>query len=160
MKYGRLSKEQFEELHKEFAVFLATQGIDSQKWNLIKSNDPKKTDHYLDTFSDVVWDRVLQNAEYVEHMTPQQLFLFKVSEREAQLISVKVENKSIDITTADGYRWLQEHLMDDQVILFTSKKAYQNSKNQEVFSFLQKGAVLTKGELFRYFEKMLQGTNH
>lgn len=159
MKYGRLSKEQFEELHEEFAVFLATQGIDAENWKRIKSNDPKKTNQYLDTFSDVVWDRVLQNAEYVEHITPQQLFLFKVLDTEAQLISLKVENKSIDITTSGGYRWLQEHLLDDEVILFTSKKTYQNNKNQEVFSFLQKGAVLTRGELFRYFEKMLQDTN-
>ena len=33
MKFTRLSKEQFEELHQEFINFLATQSITSDEWN-------------------------------------------------------------------------------------------------------------------------------
>jgi len=38
MKYKRLTKEQFEELHQEFATFLATQSIDKKEWDEIKVN--------------------------------------------------------------------------------------------------------------------------
>ena len=42
MKYRLLSKEQFEELHKEFSTFLATQGIDNKMWEEAKDEQPKK----------------------------------------------------------------------------------------------------------------------
>ena len=38
MKYTRLTKEQFEELHKEFINFLATQSITAKEWDEIKAN--------------------------------------------------------------------------------------------------------------------------
>ena len=36
MKYARLTKEQFEELHQEFINFLATQSITADEWEDIK----------------------------------------------------------------------------------------------------------------------------
>ena len=36
MKYSRLTKEQFEEMHAEFSSFLATQAIDKAEWDQIK----------------------------------------------------------------------------------------------------------------------------
>ena len=36
MKYSRLTKEQFEELHQEFINFLATQSITAEEWKEIK----------------------------------------------------------------------------------------------------------------------------
>ena len=38
MKYARLTKEQFDELHAEFASFLATQAIDKAEWDSLKIN--------------------------------------------------------------------------------------------------------------------------
>ena len=36
MKYTQLTKEQLEELHEEFALFLAAQSIDVKEWDSIK----------------------------------------------------------------------------------------------------------------------------
>ena len=41
MKYSRLTKEQFEELHQEFSTFLATQTIDKAEWDTIKKDKPE-----------------------------------------------------------------------------------------------------------------------
>ena len=41
MKYARLTKEQFEELHKEFINFLATQSITASEGEDIKTNKPE-----------------------------------------------------------------------------------------------------------------------
>jgi hypothetical protein len=41
MKYKRLTKEQFEALHMEFANFLATQSIDKKEWDVIKAENRK-----------------------------------------------------------------------------------------------------------------------
>ena len=60
MKYTRLSKEQLESLHEEFALFLATQSIDKIQWVKIKTENPTLTDELLDLFSDMVWDQSLE----------------------------------------------------------------------------------------------------
>ncbi len=64
MKYKRLTKEQFEELHQEFATFLATQSIDKKEWDEIKVNTPEVAEQELDVFSDLIWENVLTNAHY------------------------------------------------------------------------------------------------
>jgi len=50
MKYARLTKEQFEELHPEFINFLASQSIDKAEWDLIKVNKPQVAEQELDVF--------------------------------------------------------------------------------------------------------------
>ncbi|MCD6543937.1 MAG: hypothetical protein J7K34_05465, partial [Flavobacteriaceae bacterium] len=77
MKYTQLTKEQFEELHKEFAKFLATQKIDISEWKKIKINKPEIADEELNLFSDLVWERVLNNTKYLEHFSKDSLNLFK-----------------------------------------------------------------------------------
>lgn len=68
MKYQRLSKEQFEELHQEFINFLATQSITSDEWEEIKTNKPEVAEQELDVFSDLIWEGVLNKVEYIEHI--------------------------------------------------------------------------------------------
>lgn len=41
MKYRQLTKEQFKSLHKEFARFLASQGIDKAEWEELKKINHK-----------------------------------------------------------------------------------------------------------------------
>ena len=62
MKYHKLSEVQFNEMHKEFAVFLATQSITKKDWNIIKSDKPELLDNYLNSFSDLVWDKILSDC--------------------------------------------------------------------------------------------------
>lgn len=50
MKYTRLTKEQFEELHQEFTTFLATQSIDKAEWDTIKKEKPEVAEQELDVF--------------------------------------------------------------------------------------------------------------
>lgn len=155
MKYARLSKEQFEELRQEFINFLASQSITADEWENIKINRPQVAEDELDVFSDLVWEGVLNQAQYLEHFSPQQIFLFKVTEVTIDLIAIKVENQNVDVTTRHGYNWLQQNLMDDSVSLYTSKKAISDDRNKDLFALIQQGAVITKGELFGFFEKHL-----
>jgi len=155
MKYSRLTKEQFEELHQEFINFLATQTITAEEWKKIKKDKPETAEEELDLFSDLVWEGVLNNATYLENIAPQQLFLFKIKEREMTLIVVKTTNKDVDITTAEGYQWLQNNFVGDEVEFFTSSKLFSEDKNKDIFSLIQQGAVITKGDLYDFFDKIV-----
>lgn len=155
MKYTRLTKEQFEELHQEFINFLATQSITADEWDDLKKNKPQVAEEELDVFSDLIWEGVLKKVEYLEHISPQQLHLFHLREDVMHLIALKIDNTEVDITTTDGYKWLRENLISDDIEIFNSKKAYSEDKGLDKFQLILKGAVITKGELFRYFDELI-----
>jgi len=156
MKYSRLTKEQFESLEKEFINFLATQSITAEEWKTIKETKPEVAEEELDIFSDLVWEGVLTQAKFLENVSKNQLFLFKLGLVEMHLIAVKVLNTSKDITTTEGYKWLQENFVSDEVEFYTANKKYSEDQNNDIFSLIQQGAVITKGELYVFFEEILK----
>lgn len=155
MKYSRLTKEQFEELHQEFINFLASQSITAKEWEEIKRDKPEVAEDEMDVFSDLIWEGVLDKVTYLEHFSTQQMFLFQITQVEIHLIGIKIENEAIDITRREGYQWLQKNLMDDAVNLYTSTKVLSEDRNKDIFALIQQGAVITKGDLFQYFDKVV-----
>jgi len=155
MKYSRLSKEQFEELHQEFINFLATQSITAKEWAEIKENKPKVAEQELDVFSDLVWEGVLSKAKYLENISPQHMYLFHLAENQLELIGLKLQNKAVDLTTREGFSWLRENLMSDEVELFNANKDYSEDSQLNKFELIQQGSMITKGDLFKYFEKLI-----
>ncbi|HSJ11875.1 MAG TPA: DUF6495 family protein, partial [Gillisia sp.] len=110
MKYTRLTKEQLEELQQEFINFLATQSITAAEWEEIKKLKPEVAEEELDVFSDLIWEGVLDKVTHLEHFSPNQMFLFHITQVEIHLIGIKIDNEAIDITTRQGYQWLQKNL--------------------------------------------------
>ena len=72
-----------------------------------------------------------------------------------QLIVVKVTDTTKDITTKEGYQWLQQNYLSDEVEFFTSQKAFSEDKNGDIFAIIKQGAVITRGELYTFFRKIL-----
>ena len=154
MKYSRLIKEQFEELHQEFINFLATQSITSDEWQNLKKNKPELAEMELDVFSDLIWEGVLNKAEYLEHISAQHMYLFRLGEDKMYVIALTLKN-DVDITTKEGYKWLQNNLMDENVEFLQADKDYTEDKNLDKFKMIEQGAVITKCALFKYFEKLI-----
>ena len=154
MKYSRLTKEQFEELHPEFINFLATQSITADEWTNLKANKPDLAEMELDVFSDLIWEGALNKAEYLEHFAPQHMYLFHLEENNMHAIVVNLKN-DVDITTQEGYDWLRENLMDENVEFLQADKEYSEDKNLDKFKMIEQGAVITKGELYQYFYKLI-----
>lgn len=155
MKYRRLTKEQFEELHQEFINFLATQSITADEWENLKTNKPDLAEMELDVFSDLIWEGVLNTAKYLEHFAPQHMYLFHLDEANMHAIVVNVKDDTIDITTKEGYAWLRANLMDDRVEFLQADKDYTDDKNADKFKMIEQGASITKGELYNYFYEII-----
>ncbi|MFI8606170.1 DUF6495 family protein [Cellulophaga baltica] len=155
MKYTRLTKQQLEELHQEFINFLATQSITGDEWEKIKTDTPEVAEEELDVFSDLVWEGVLNKVDFVENISAQQMHLFHLTDKEMKLISVKVMNPEIDLTTEIGFNWFKKNWQSDFVEYLSASKAYKDDKNLDKFELIKKGAVITKGELYQWFEKVI-----
>jgi len=156
MKYARLTKEQLESLHKEFINFLATQSITGEEWDDIKTNKPEVAEQELDVFCDMIWEGVLEKVEYLEHFSKDQIHLFHLTQERMHLIAIKVKNVNVNLLTDEGYKWLQDHLLNDDVSFFNAKKEYNEDKNLDKFKIIQQGAQITKGQLYTYFAKLLE----
>ncbi len=154
MKYARLTKEQLEELQQEFINFLATQSITASEWQELKANKPEVAEQEIDVFSDLIWEGVLNNTKYIEHISPQQMHLFAFNENTIHVITIKIK-MPIDITTKEGYAWLRDNLMNDNVTFMQAKKEYSNDKNLDKFKLIQQGGVITKGALYTYFNTLI-----
>jgi len=154
MKYSRLTKEQFEELHQEFINFLATQSVTADEWENLKANKPEMAEMELDVFSDLIWEGALNKADYLENISAQHMYLFHLGEENMQAIVLNIKN-DVDITTTEGYNWLRENLMDENVEFLQADKDYSADKNMDKFKMIEQGASITKGDLFRYFDKLI-----
>lgn len=155
MKYARLSKEQLEELHPEFINFLATQSITATEWTTIKTDKPEAAEQELDVFSDLIWEGVLTKVKYLENISELQMHLFELTDKEMKLISVKVLNPKIDLRTKIGFGWFKRNFQSDFVEYLTASKAYSDDKNMDKFNLIRQGAVITKGELYQWFDDMI-----
>ncbi|CAI8358259.1 MAG: Uncharacterised protein [Polaribacter sp. SA4-10] len=154
MKYRQLTKEQFENLHEEFARFLASQSIDAKEWNQIKEENPKVADDEMNVFSDVVWDDVLRSTSYLEHFSETSVNLFKCESDEIHRIAIKI-NWDINLLEQKGFEWLMHNPMDNSVDIFKGSKPYKEERNTELFDLIEKGSNISKGEIFDYFNQLV-----
>lgn len=155
MKYTRLTREQLEELHPEFTRFLAAQTITEKEWEQLKTNKPQVAEQELDVFSDLIWEGVLSRVTYLENISARDMHLFHLDPKQMHLISVKLSNPEIDLRTPEGFTWFKKHWQSDWVEYLTASKVYSDDSNRDKFELIQKGAVITKGELYRWFEEIL-----
>lgn len=156
MKYKRLTKEQFEALHKEFSNFLATQSIDKTEWDSIKANRPEVAEQELDVFSDLIWEGVLTNAHYLEHFSKNHIFLFHCQEKLIHSIVLKALEPQVDFMQKEGLQWLSDNMFTDTVEIHIGKKEYQTERNKAIFDLITEGAILSDGQLYLQINGIIQ----
>tara|TARA_B110000902_G_scaffold259621_1_gene331277 strand:+ start:646 stop:1113 length:468 start_codon:yes stop_codon:yes gene_type:complete len=154
MKYRQLTTEQFEGLHKEFSLFLASQSIDAKEWKQMKEEKPMVATDEMNVFSDVVWDDVLTKTAYVEHFSETSVNLFKCEDEEIHRIAIKI-TWDINLLEQKGFEWLMQNPMDNSVEIFKGSKPYKGERNIEIFDLIEKGSVISKGEIFEYFHQLV-----
>ena len=148
MKYKRLTKEQFEALHQEFATFLASQTIDKKEWDEIKTNKPEVAEQELDVFSDLIWEGVLTNAQFLEHFSKNHIFLFHCQKEFIESMVIKSLVTDVDFLKTEGLQWLSENLFTETVEIHVGKKDYEKERNEAIFDLITQGTILSDGQLY------------
>jgi hypothetical protein len=156
MKYARLTKEQFEEMHAEFSNFLATQAIDKAEWDQIKIEKPEVADQELDVFSDLVWEGVLLKTEYLEHFSKNHIFLFQCLDTHVKSIVLKSLVPEVNFLTKEGLLWLGDNLFTETIEMKIGKKDFTEDRNQSLFGLIQQGAFLSDGQLFKQINSIIE----
>ncbi|WP_309608019.1 DUF6495 family protein [Flavobacterium sp.] len=155
MKYARLTKEQFDELHPEFVNFLATQTIDKAEWDKIKVEKPEVAEQELDIFSDLIWEGVLSRAEYLENFSKNHIFLFQCFEKHIESIVLKSMVADTNFLTKEGLQWLSDNMFTENIEMKIGKKEYVEERNISIFGLIQQGSFLSDGQLFKQINSIV-----
>ena len=156
MKYTRLTKEQFEELHPEFINFLASQSIDKAEWDSIKENKPEVAEQELDVFSDLIWEGVLTRAEFLEHFSKNHIFLFQCYDTYVNSIVLKSLVPEVDFLTKEGLQWLSDNMFTETIEMKIGKKVFTEERNTSIFALIQQGAILSDGQLYQQINSIIE----
>lgn len=148
-KFRLLTKEELESLQPEFIQYLASNGIDADKWKEILDQNEEEMNLHIASFSDLVMQKSLENINYIEHRTTNDLKLFHFEKEEAFLIAIKSQSldlENIETLTAEQLQ---------QVDLFKANKKYTKSREEELFDLLNKGCVISKGALYYQLQQLV-----
>lgn len=156
MKYRQLTKEQFEALHEDFAVFLASQQIDEKEWKILKNEKPEVAEEEMNVFSDLVWEDVLAKTGFVEHYSEKSINLFRTQETLIERIMVKTTNSEVNFLKKTGIEWLGKNAGDSSLEYFYAHKNYSKDRNEEIFGLIEKGAIISEGHLYNSIAQIIK----
>jgi len=155
MKFKKLTSEQLNEMHEEFAIFLASQKIDADKWQEIKDTNPEMVEEEIKLFSDLVWEKVLGKISYLSNFAGNSLNLFRFDNEQIQRIVIKCEKEDFDFSKKEDYQWFIDNSKDTSLTYLKGQKIYSKEKNLEIFELIEKGCTMDKGELYELVYKMI-----
>ncbi|MCG8332157.1 MAG: DUF6495 family protein [Chitinophagales bacterium] len=156
MKYRKLRQEELEGLENDFITFLASNTVTASDWEKIKEDDPQKAESLIEVFSDIVFDKVLSDAKYLEYKTPNDIKTFHFLEDKIVMNGLFVEgNSSFDFTKDQQPEEMLKavQMSGSKLKLYTAEKKYSRSPEMEAFEMLENGALISKdGHLFKLLE--------
>lgn len=155
IKYIRLSKQDFEEMHQDFAIFLASNSIDKKKWDDLKLNEPNVAEDLLDVFSDFIWENVLTNVNYLQYYSENIINLIHCQKTKMNAFVLKSKNNKISLLTEEGINWAIKNIENDLLVeILEGNNSYENNnRNEAIFKLIQQGAMISDGVLFNQFKE-------
>lgn len=146
MKYRVLTTSELEPLNEEFLKYLLVANITPETWELLKRENPRACEKHIETFSDLVYDKILKDVRFIDVLSKDRVEVYQILQASMRLIAV--ENKTLgnfDFLEGD---WSKLNLSTTNII--QGNKAFQENRESEVFALLQKKhATISDGTLFK-----------
>ncbi|GGH71664.1 DUF6495 family protein [Phaeocystidibacter marisrubri] len=154
MKYRRLTKGEFEELHEEFIMFLSANTITGDDWKKIVSEDIETADKLMDMFSDIAFEKVLSSAKYVERVSEREVMSARFDDAEAEMIILRSTGESVIPANMPALE-MKKALESKAFELIKGSKKYRLEREQEMFQLLMQNAIISDGTLFKQLKSLL-----
>ena len=150
LKYRRLTKEELEPLAEDFAIFLASNSIDKKMWDELKSTQKEDAEQLLDVFSDMVFEKALASAKYLERIADTELQCYYFLPKSAHLVSLRYTGQdTFSFFDTNAFQQIPELLKSDALEIIQGTKTYKRQREEEMFPVLNTGATIARGELYR-----------
>jgi hypothetical protein len=151
IKYRRLTLEELESLREEFLKFLIVQQIYPEEWEQIKINEKERAEEYLDLFSNLVFEKILTEIQFVEKITEKRLETYHFQANEARVLVLQaIKGAGIDFLTQP-----LKDIDPSYYELISGAKKYDENRNTQLFRLMESGAVKSDGVLYKKIALLL-----
>lgn len=158
MKYRTLSLEELKELEKEFITFLSAQSITSDLWEEIKEKQADRAQLLIEQFSDIVFEKVISNIEYIEQKSKREIRLFHCLPEKIKMLGLVIQGETqIDFTQSMSPEQMMQHmqLSGASLKMYQGERAYKKQREIELFDLLEQGGLISKdGALYKTLESL------
>ena len=136
-KYRILTIEELKHFEKEFIEFLVVNGIEPEKWESLKASNSESVDKIIELFSDVILESVLRKIKFIE----------LTSEAYVHAIHC-LPDKMISIALQAGDK-NDKGIDKKEMSLYKSERFYNGSREFDLFEMIERGYVISNGDLFK-----------
>jgi hypothetical protein len=151
IKYRKLTLQELEPLKEEFLKFLLVQNMYPEQWEVLKKENPAEAERQLDAFSDIVFEKILTEIQFIEKITDKRIEAYHFGKETAQMMTLQAkEGTNVDFTIQP----LSEINPANYELISGSKKVGGN-RNQELYSFMERGAVKSDGMVYKKIALLL-----
>lgn len=144
-KYRLLTQEELEPLSEEFLKYLVVANILPEQWELLKKEKIEEAEKHLAVFSDLVFDKIMQQHQYLERITSAKIEAYHFMKNKAEMVALVAKNASCPSL-------LETNLADidiRQFDLIRGSKSYQKSREEEMFQMTQQECVPSDGNWYK-----------
>lgn len=152
MKYKFLSDGELRLLENELLQFLIVNGIDGSEWQRINSNEPEKAMDLVGLFSDLVWQRSLEKAEFGDIITDKQYLIFQFGKKKVEMFGLRSKATINASSLSDFVIHMKSNPID--VELMHQTKSYNMSREEEIFSMINNGLHLCDKANFDFLKNL------
>ncbi len=149
VKYRLLSIDELKELEKEFIEYLILNGIAADDWVKIKDQAPEKADNIIALFSDVVFEKILRETQFLEWRGEKEL---KASHcLKDKFVVVALDESNLNDANLNDSDYLRDALIapPSNLKVFTVDIPFELSREREIFKMTERGFQISKGKLFK-----------
>lgn len=146
-KYRILTTEELKAFEKEFINYLVVNGIIAEDWDKMKTDDPQKAEKIVDLFSDVIMEGVLRKINFIEIRQKTYIQSIQFMTDSMRMVALTCKDSGIDLRTFDFSSFKPNTV--DQFELHQGDKVYDQSREQTIFDYVQKGFEVSDGKLFK-----------
>ncbi len=148
-KYRLLTHEELIELEKEFIDFLILNSIVASDWMKIKKEDPEKAERVIHLFSDVVFEKIMREAQFLEMRNESELKTFQCLQDKFIVVGLNA-SKIKDANLKDN-EFIKRALQNppSNLEVYTTEIPYKSSREEELFKMTEIGFQISDGKLFK-----------
>ena len=148
-KYRLLSKEELEELEQEFIEYLILNGIASDDWLNIKKENQEEAEHIVMLFSDVVFEKIMRNVNYLEWRSSKEIKVLHCLKE--KLVLVGLNASEIQEANLEDAVYMNSAIKNPPLHLkvYTKDIPYESSREEEIFKMTVLGFHIADGALYK-----------
>lgn len=149
MKYRCLTYQELDIAEDGFIDFLYEHGTNRFEWNILNDQSHVWASNLLEEFSDLIFDNMLKDIEYIKLNAGDELLCFELKSDEYTLIRLKSDN---DFHHSINSSSLESDLSKMKCSI--SNNHYSTSKEKLCFYLLENGGEIGNGNTFTTLKQL------